>query len=74
MKTEPQHRRQNRLEPNLYRPSGFAKTWKSIVTKPLMNPRQQNVSAYMYLQRVMLDKAEKFAAGFTASGDERSRA
>ena len=39
----------------------FRKNMERYRDKAVDEPTQQNVSAYMYLQRVMLDKAEKFA-------------
>jgi conjugal transfer pilus assembly protein TraF len=39
----------------------FRKNMEKYRDKAIDEPTQQNVSAYMYLQRVMLDKAEKFS-------------
>ena len=56
-------------EPTLAKPDGpkplsaewFRKNMETYRDKAIDNPTQQNVSTYMYLQRVMLDKAEKFS-------------
>jgi conjugal transfer pilus assembly protein TraF len=40
----------------------FRKNMEKYRDKAIDEPTQQNVSTYMYLQRVMLDKAEKFSA------------
>lgn len=40
----------------------FRKNMEKYRDKAIDEPTPQNVSAYMYLQRVMLDKAEKFGA------------
>lgn len=39
----------------------FRKNMEKYRDKAIDDPTHENVSAYMYLQRVMLDKAEKFA-------------
>ncbi|MBM4207335.1 MAG: hypothetical protein FJ190_04720 [Gammaproteobacteria bacterium] len=49
------------LEPKPLSSEWFRKNMEKYRDKAIDDPTAENVSTYMYLQRVMLDKAEKFA-------------
>lgn len=65
----PQPPPEKQEEPTLAKPSGpkplsaewFRKNMETYRDKAIDDPTHENVSTYMYLQRVMLDKAERFA-------------
>ena len=49
------------LDPKPLSSEWFRKNMEKFRDKAIDDPTTENVSTYMYLQRVMLDKAEKFA-------------
>jgi len=49
------------LDPKPLSSEWFRKNMETFRDKAIDDPTAENVSTYMYLQRVMLDKAEKFA-------------
>lgn len=65
----PQPLPEKKEEPTLAKPAGpkplsaewFRKNMETYRDKAIDDPTHENVSTYMYLQRVMLDKAEKFS-------------